>query len=106
MSIAGPTSGDGVEGRSKSFGTFLSGLRHLVAAGLRSLFWIGLITWSALVIYYSNLPWAGLRMASAAAFAAFAVWAIWLSRRRHMPSVVVALLHRGGGVVDRHPALA
>ena len=50
-----------------------------------------LITWSTLAIYYSNLPWAGLRLALAAAFAAFAVWALWLSRRRRMPAVVIAL---------------
>ncbi|WP_457092381.1 Lnb N-terminal periplasmic domain-containing protein [Microvirga sp. P5_D2] len=72
-------------------GSILAGLRRLVIAGLRFLFWIVLITWSALAIHYSNLPWAGLRTGLAAAFAAFAVWGLWLSRRRHMPAVVVVL---------------
>jgi hypothetical protein len=66
-------------------------LCRLVIAGLRFLFWIVLITWSALAIHYSNLPWVGLRTALAAAFAAFAVWALWLSRRRPMPAVVIVL---------------
>jgi hypothetical protein len=44
-----------------------------------------------LAIYYSNLPWAGLRQALAAAFAAFAIWALWLSRRRHMPVAFIVL---------------
>jgi hypothetical protein len=47
-----------------------------------------LITWSTLAIYYSNLPWAGLRLGLAAAFA---VWAIWLSRRRRTTAVVMVL---------------
>ena len=44
-----------------------------------------LIVWADLAIYYSNLPWAELRLALAGAFAAFAIWALWLSRRRYMP---------------------
>jgi hypothetical protein len=44
-----------------------------------------LIGWAALAIYYSNLPWAELRLALAAAFLAFAIWALWLSGRRRMP---------------------
>jgi hypothetical protein len=44
-----------------------------------------------LAIYYSNLPWAGLRLGLAVAFAAFAIWGLWLSRRRHM-SMGVAVL--------------
>src|SRR5918993_5134076 len=89
--IKGVTAGASVESRPRSYRTLLSGLRRLVIAGLRFLFWIVLITWSALAIYYSNLPWAGLRTALAAAFAAFAVWAFWLSRRRPMPAVVIVL---------------
>ncbi|QRM29448.1 DUF4105 domain-containing protein [Microvirga sp. VF16] len=60
-------------------------------AGVRFLSWAILILWSTLAIYYSNLPWAGLRLGLAGVFAAFAVWALWLSRRRHMPVVVMAL---------------
>jgi hypothetical protein len=50
-----------------------------------------LIAWGTLAIYYSNLPWPGLRLASAAAFAGFAVWACWLSRRRSMPVLFIVV---------------
>jgi hypothetical protein len=43
-----------------------------------------LVAWATLAIYYSNLPWTGLRLALAVAFAAFAIWALWLSRRPRM----------------------
>jgi hypothetical protein len=43
-----------------------------------------LIAWAILAIYYSNLPWAGLRLGLAVAFAAFAVWVFWYSRQRRM----------------------
>lgn len=75
----------------RSHGTFLSRSFRFLTAGILFLFWMVLITWSTLAIYYSNLPWAGLRLGLAAAFAAFSVWALWLSRRRHMPVVVIAL---------------
>jgi hypothetical protein len=81
-----------VEPRPRSFRTLLPGLLRLVIAGLRFLFWTVLITWAALAMHYSNLPWPALRTSLAAAFVAFAVWALWLSHRRHMPAVVVALL--------------
>ncbi|MBB3021502.1 hypothetical protein FHR70_004603 [Microvirga lupini] len=55
------------------------------------LFWMVLIAWGALAIYYSNLPWAGLRLGLAAAFAAFSVWALWLSRQPRKSAVVVGL---------------
>ena len=50
-----------------------------------------LIAWATLAIYYSNLPWPGLRLGLAGAFAAFAIWALWLSRRWLMPVAFVAL---------------
>lgn len=50
-----------------------------------------LIAWAVLAIYYSNLPWPGLRLALAIAFSAFAIWGLWLSRRRHMRAAVAAL---------------
>jgi hypothetical protein len=53
-----------------------------------------LIAWAILAIYYSNLPWAGLRLGLAAAFAAFAIWALWLSRQRYM-SLAFAVLFLG-----------
>ena len=37
--------------------------------------------WATLAIYFSNLPWAGLRVALAAVFLAFGIWALWLTRR-------------------------
>jgi len=62
-----------------------------LAAGLWFLCRALLVTWATLAIYYSNLPWAELRLGLAAAFATFAVWALWLSRRRHMPAVAILL---------------
>jgi hypothetical protein len=49
--------------------------------GLKRVAQFLLIAWSTLAIYYSNLPWAWARIASAVVFAVFAVWALWLSRR-------------------------
>ncbi len=49
------------------------------------------VLWATLVIYYSNLPWAGARLALAALFAVFAIWAIWFSRRRSMRVAAIAL---------------
>ena len=66
-------------------------LRWLVA-GIYLLLQIVVITWTALAIYYSNLPWPELRLGLAVAFAAFAIWAFWLSRRRRMPAVAFALV--------------
>ena len=62
-----------------------------MTAGIRFLTWTILILWSSLAIYYSNLPWPGLRLGLAGIFAAFAIWGLWLSRRRHMPVIVLAL---------------
>jgi len=53
-----------------------------------------LVAWASLAIYYSNLPWAGLRLGLAVAFAAFAIWVFWWSRRRQM-FVVLATLFLG-----------
>ncbi|XSC41870.1 DUF4105 domain-containing protein [Bradyrhizobium sp. RDT10] len=44
-----------------------------------------------LAIYYSNLPWAGLRTMLAGALAAFAIWALWLSRQRRMSVVFLVM---------------
>jgi hypothetical protein len=53
-----------------------------------------LIAWASLAIYYSNLPWHGLRPVLAVAFAAFAIWVFWFSRQRST-SVVFAALYVG-----------
>ena len=50
-----------------------------------------LIAWASLGIYYSNLPWAGLRLVSAVAFAVFAIWALWFSNERRVSAVFAAL---------------
>ena len=52
---------------------------------------VALIVWATLAIYYSNLPWAGLRLALAIAFAAFAVWAVWVSPQRRMSMALIVL---------------
>ena len=41
-----------------------------------------LLTWATLAIYYSNLPWAWLRLSLAVAFLAFGTWVSWLTRRQ------------------------
>ncbi len=55
-----------------------------LGAGLGFLVRALLIAWASLAIYYSNLPWPGLRLILAAVFAGFATWAFWLSHRRRM----------------------
>jgi Domain of unknown function (DUF4105) len=60
-------------------------------AGIWFLCRVLLIAWATLAIYYSNLPWAELRLGLAGAFAAFAIWACWLSRRPHMSLVLIVL---------------
>ena len=70
---------------------FLSRSLGWLMSGIRVLCQVMLIAWATLAIYYSNLPWAGPRLALAGAFAVFAIWGFWLSRRRHMPVAVVVL---------------
>ena len=70
----------------------MSTLLSWLIAGMKVLVQIIVITWTTLAIYFSNLPWLGLRLGLAVAFAAFAIWAFWLSRQRHMPVVVIALV--------------
>jgi uncharacterized protein DUF4105 len=68
---------------SRSLGWLIRGIWFLCQALL--------VAWATLTIYYSNLPWAGLRLALAAAFAAYAIWALWLSRQRRMFVVFIVL---------------
>jgi hypothetical protein len=82
-------------GRLSSYRGFLyRSLRWSIAA-IWFLCRVVLIAWATLAIYYSNLPWAGLRLALAIAFAAFAVWAIWLSPRRRMSVALLIVLYLG-----------
>jgi hypothetical protein len=50
-----------------------------------------LVLWATLAIYYSNLPWPGLRLVLAIAFAAFAAWTIWLAPGRRMFAALIVL---------------
>jgi len=72
----------------------LSWLLHWLGAGLGFLVRALLIAWASLAIYYSNLPWPGLRLALAVAFAGFAIWVFWLSRQRRM-RMALAVLYLG-----------
>jgi Domain of unknown function (DUF4105) len=74
-----------------SFSALLSRALGWVIAGLWFLCRAALVAWATLAIYYSNLPWAGLRLGLAGAFAAFAIWTLWLSRRRHMSVALIVL---------------
>ena len=70
---------------------FASRFLGWLIAGIWFLFRVLLIAWATLAIYYSNLPWAWLRLGLAVAFAAFAIWALWLSRQRRMSVAFIAL---------------
>ena len=49
------------------------------------------LAWASLAIYFSPLPWAGLRIGLAVAFAAFGIWALWITRRPRMRWVFAGL---------------
>jgi Domain of unknown function (DUF4105) len=68
----------------KSHRSFLSRSLGWLIAGIWFLCQVILAAWATLAIYYSNLPWPGLRLALALAFAGFAIWTLSLSRRRRM----------------------
>ena len=70
---------------------FLSRCLGRLISALWFLFKVLLVAWATLAIYYSNLPWAGLRIVLAGAFAAFAFWALWLSRQRRMSALFIVL---------------
>ena len=72
----------------------MPGPLHWLGAGLVFLVWALLTAWASLAIYYSNLPWPGLRLALAVAFAGFAAWAFWFSWQRRM-RVALAVLFLG-----------
>jgi hypothetical protein len=74
-----------------SYRRFLASVFRWLTAGIWFVIQVAIVAWAVLAIYYSNLPWAGLRLALAAAFAAFAIWALWLSRRPRMPLAFAVL---------------
>src|SRR5262245_29533850 len=43
-----------------------------------------LVAWTVLAVYFSNLPWAWLRLVLAVAIATFSIWALWLTRKPRM----------------------
>ena len=59
--------------------------------GLKTLFWLLLIVWGSFAIYYSNLPWAELRLLLAITFASFSIWALWLSRLKRGKAAFMAV---------------
>ncbi|MGH7787754.1 MAG: DUF4105 domain-containing protein [Candidatus Binatia bacterium] len=65
-----------------------------LGTAIRSLGRALLLSWATLAIYYSNLPWAWLRMAVAGTFLAFGIWALWSRRtpRRRLTFAAVYLL--------------
>jgi hypothetical protein len=74
-----------------SYRRFLASVFRWLTAGIWFVIQVAIVAWAVLAIYYSNLPWAGLRLALAAAFAAFAIWTLWLSRRPRMPLAFAVL---------------
>lgn len=75
--------------RNGWLGKILRGLLKLLTGLIVFLF----IIWATLAIYYSNLPWLGMRVALALAFLAFGVWAWWRPYRvRRIGMFAVAYL--------------
>jgi Domain of unknown function (DUF4105) len=61
---------------------------------LKALLWLCqvlLIAWLTLAIYYSRLPWWGMRLVLALAFLVFSLWVFWFARRPRMYLVYAAL---------------
>ena len=79
------------EGQLDANRGLLSSVFGWLIAGIWFLFQTLLIVWATLTIYYSNLPWSGLRLGLAVAFAAFAIWALGLSRQRRMSAAFAVL---------------
>jgi len=73
---------------------FLSRFLGWLVRGIWLLIQTALAVWATVAIYYSNLPWSGLRLGFAGAFAAFAIWALWVSRQWRM-SVAFLVLFLG-----------
>src|SRR5215468_8164649 len=70
---------------------FLSRFLGWLIRGLWFLCQVAMAVWATLAIYYSNLPWAALRLGLAGAFAAFAIWALWWSREWRMSVAFIVL---------------
>jgi hypothetical protein len=68
----------------KNVASRLCKLLGWVLAGIGFLCKALLAVWATLAIYFSNLPWAWLRLVLSVTFAAFGVWALWLTHRPQM----------------------
>ncbi len=68
----------------KARATWLHKALRWLLVGLGHLCRVLLLGWATLAVYYSNLPWAWLRLVLAVAFLSFGVWALWLTRRPRM----------------------
>lgn len=55
------------------FTGFLNGIKYFLQALL--------IAWTALAVYFSNLPWDWARLVLALIIAVFGIWALWVTRR-------------------------
>jgi hypothetical protein len=64
-------------------------LRAFIAGGW-FLYRALLILSATLAIYYSNLPWSGVRLVLAIAFTAFAFWAVWFAPERIIRAAAAA----------------
>src|SRR5262245_17723316 len=71
--------------------SFLSRFSGWVTRAIWVLCQVLLIAWASLVIYFSNLPWAAVRLALAVCFALVSIWLLWLSRGRLGFAVFVLL---------------
>jgi hypothetical protein len=59
--------------------------------GVKALPWLLLILWGSLAIFYSNLPWADLRLLLSVLFAGFSVWVLWFSRLESATTVFITV---------------
>jgi hypothetical protein len=62
-------------------GVIVAGFRWLIRA-IWAVCQGVLVAWCALVIYYSNIPSASVRLVLAICFALVSIWLLWLARRR------------------------
>jgi len=51
----------------------------------------GCLLWASLALYYSNLPWASLRIVLALCFAVFGFWSLFITKKPRMPLVFLLL---------------
>ena len=78
-------------GTSKVSRNFLSRSFGWLTRAIWTLCQVLLTVWFTLAIYYSNLPWAWLRLVLAGCFVAAAIWVLWLSRLPHKSLVFIML---------------